>query len=186
MVLSFFLSPEEVLLEKVRKGEIDPEDIDLEELIRDFRQRLEELSSSELMPHAGRFILAISGLLKLKVERFLGVKENKVRKKKVRLEEVLQVISEQASSEDPDWMLYEIKVGRPPQGRKDTVQRAGNTLEESVPLHKEFRVEEYVEFLKRRGLYEFEELKSWLLWLQDRIERVRFLLAWLFLYQEHG
>lgn len=185
MVLSFFLSPEEVLLEKVRKGEIDPEDIDLEELIRDFRQRLEELSSSELMPHAGRFILAISGLLKLKVERFLGVKENKVRKKKVRLEEVLQVISEQASSEDPDWMLYEIKVGRP-QGRKDTVQRAGNTLEESVPLHKEFRVEEYVEFLKRRGLYEFEELKSWLLSLQDRIERIRFLLAWLFLYQEHG
>lgn len=184
MVLSFFLSPEEVLLEKVRKGEIDPEDIDLEELIRDFRQRLEELSSSELMPHAGRFILAISGLLKLKVERLLGAKENKVKKRKVKLEEVLQVISEEPVEEN-DWLLYEIKVGRP-QGRKDAVQRAGNTVEESVPLHKEFRVEEYVEFLKRRGLYEFEEFKSWLLSLQDRIERIRFLLAWLFLYQEHG
>lgn len=184
MVLSFFLSPEEVLLEKVRKGEIDPEDIDLEELIRDFRQRLEELSSSELMPYAGRFILAISGLLKLKVERLLGAKENKVKKRKVKLEEVLQVISEEPVEEN-DWLLYEIRVGRP-QGRKDAVQRAGNTLEESVPLHKEFRVEEYVEFLKRRGLYEFEEFKSWLLSLQDRIERIRFLLAWLFLYQEHG
>lgn len=117
-------------------------------------------------------------LLKLKVEKLFGVKEEKGKRRKVKLEEVLQAISEETQEEEVDLLLYEIKVGRP-QGSKDTVQRISFTLDEPLPLHKEFKIEDYIEALKRLNLYSFEELKSWLIKIEDHIERVRFFMAWL-------
>ncbi len=112
------------------------------------------------------------------VEKLFGVKEEKGKRRKVKLEEVLQAISEETQEEEVDLLLYEIKVGRP-QGSKDTVQRISFTLDEPLPLHKEFKIEDYIEALKRLNLYSFEELKSWLIKIEDHIERVRFFMAWL-------
>lgn len=98
--------PEERILEKVRRGEIDPEDIDIEKLIEDFRKSLEGLKSADLMPYAGRFIYAIAGLLKLKVEKLFRVETPKEGRKKVKLEEVLQAISSEEKEGEENLHLY--------------------------------------------------------------------------------
>jgi len=87
------LSPYEFLLEKVQRKEIDPEDVDINGLIEEFKQQVERLSSVELFFQAGSFLQAMTRLLKLKTERLLGVspKEEK-RKPKIELEEVLKAI----------------------------------------------------------------------------------------------
>ncbi|MFN3263795.1 MAG: hypothetical protein ACK42C_02705 [Aquificaceae bacterium] len=167
-------SPYHYLLLKAQRGQLDPEDIDLEELVRDFKEKIQELSSQELLREAGSFIEAITELLKLKLYK-LFPSEKKERKPRVRLEEVLKVLEPQEVSEDLDWLYsHSVHSGRP-LGSKDRTERF-KPEPERMPLHREFRIEEYQ---KTVAGMEWEELKSFLLKVEDRVERIRFLMAWL-------
>ena len=174
-------SPYEFLLEKVQKKEIDPEDVDINELIEEFKQQVERLSSVELFFQAGSFLQAMTRLLKLKTERLLGVspKEEK-RKPKIKLEEVLKVIEQEQDQEDILDSLWDYSVGLGRKiGSRDSIQRV-STKPEPIPLHKAFDPEEYRKLLEDLGLLEdFERLKEFLLFIEDRIERLRFFMAWL-------
>jgi len=75
------LSPYEFFLEKVQKREIDPEDVDINSLIEEFKQQVERLSSVELFFQAGSFLQAISRLLKLKADKLLGVSPKEEKRK---------------------------------------------------------------------------------------------------------
>ncbi|MEM2266005.1 MAG: segregation/condensation protein A [Candidatus Hadarchaeales archaeon] len=175
------LSPYEFLLEKVQRKEIDPEDVDINELIEEFKQQVERLSSVELFFQAGSFLQAMARLLKLKTERLLGAspKEEK-RKPKIKLEEVLKVIEQEQDQEDILDSLWDYSVGLGRKiGSRDSIQRV-STKPEPIPLHKAFNPEDYRKLLEDLGLLEdFERLKEFLLSIEDRIERLRFFMAWL-------
>ncbi|MFN3263293.1 MAG: hypothetical protein ACK42C_00145 [Aquificaceae bacterium] len=177
--MELLLSPYQLLLDKAQRGQIDPEDIDLQELIDDFRQRLSELSERELFFEAGAFLQAIAGLLKLKALKLLQEDRQEKREKKVRvrLEEVLKAIEPQ-KDESLDWLWdYSVHAGRP-QGRKDA-QKRETYRPESIPLHKSFDIEEYRQKLQELGIEDFDMLRDFLYRVPDRIERLRFFMAWL-------
>ena len=175
------LSPMELLLDKVQKGQINPEDIDLQSLIEAFRQEIDKLSSVDLFLQAGSFLKAMASLLKLKTERLLGAspKEEK-RKPKIKLEEVLKAIEQEQDQEDILDSLWDYSVGLGRKiGSRDSIQRV-STKPEPISLHKAFDPEEYRKLLEELGLLEdFDRLKEFLYRIGDRIERFRFFMAWL-------
>ncbi len=175
------LSPYEFLLEKVQRKEIDPEDVDINELIEEFKQQVERLSSVELFFQAGSFLQAMARLLKLKADKLLGVspKEEK-RKPKIKLEEVLKAIEQEQDREDILDSLWDYSVGLGRKvGSRDSIQRV-STKPEPIPLHKAFDPEEYRKLLKELGLLEdFERFREFLLSIENRTERLRFFMAWL-------
>ncbi len=177
------LSPVELLLDKVQKGQINPEDIDLQSLIEAFRQEIDKLSSVDLFLQAGSFLKAVASLLKLKTERLLGhpTKEEKVKPVRIKLEEVLKAIGQEENSQedvlDSLWD-FKIAVGRKT-GSKDSKERI-IAKPEPIPLHKAFDPEEYRKLLEKLGLLEdFERFKEFLYRIEDRIERLRFFMVWL-------
>ncbi len=176
------LSPYQLLLDKAQRGEVNPEDIDLQELIEDFRQRLSELSERELFFEAGVFLQAIVGLLRFKALKLLQEdrQEKKEKKVRVRLEEVLKAIEQEQDQEDILDSLWDYSVGLGRKiGSRDSIQRV-STKPEPIPLHKAFDPEEYRKLLEELGLLEdFERLKEFLYRIEDRIERLRFFMAWL-------
>ncbi len=171
------MEPIEVLLEKVERGEINPYDVDLKALIEDFRQRLGEVS----LPYVGLFLEAIVRLLKLELEYFFPSVEIKSREKKITLKEVKEAL-EDLNLEDL-LPVYQVPVGRP-KGSIGT-PRSITTEKESLdpPLHKTFSPKEYIRRLKEYGLEDWQDVERFLLSLTDRVERVRFLMAWL-IYQQ--
>ncbi len=176
------LSPMELLLDKVQKGQINPEDIDLQSLIEAFRQEIDKLSSVDLFLQAGSFLKAVASLLKLKTERLLGhpTKEEKAKPVRIKLEEVIKAIEQEQDQEDilDNLWDYSVRLGRKI-GSRDSIQRV-STKPEPIPLHKAFDPEEYRKLLEDLGLLEdFERLKEFLLSIEDRIERLRFFMVWL-------
>ncbi len=176
-------SPYEFLLEKVQRKEIDPEDVDINSLIEEFKQQVERLSSVELFFQAGSFLQAMASLLKLKAERLLEhpTKEEKVKPVRIKLEEVIKAIGQEENSQedvlDSLWD-FKIAVGRKT-GSKDSKERI-IAKPEPIPLHKAFDPEEYRKLLEELGLLEdFERFREFLYKIEDRIERLRFFMAWL-------
>lgn len=178
-----FSSPIEFLLEKAKRGEIDPEDINVKDLVEEFKKQVERLSGFELFHQAGAFLQAISSLLKLKVEKLLNFDTKEEKKKKIKLQEVIEVLKQEEEEEeigdDLEWLWdYKVRAGRP-QGSRDTQARESLAQMEKVPLYGEFKIEQYRKVLEEFGLYEFEDFEKWLAKIQDRVERVRFFMAWL-------
>ena len=176
------LSPMELLLDKVQKGQINPEDIDLQSLLEGFRQEIDKLSSVDLFLQAGSFLKAVASLLKLKTERLLGhpTKEEKAKPVRIKLEEVIKAIEQEQDQEDILDSLWDYSVGLGRKiGSRDSIQRV-STKPEPISLHKAFDPEEYRNLLEELGLLEdFERLKEFLYRIEDRIERLRFFMVWL-------
>lgn len=130
---------------------------------------------------AGEFLLAIAKLLKLKVDKMLGVGEKTRRQRqRVKLSEVVEVLKQE---EDLEWLYgYEVRVGRP-KGSKDTKERP-NHESEHIHLYKEFRIQEYIKELKSHSVEDFTKLKTFLHSFADRIERIRFFMAWLVYFSD--
>ncbi|MGB9874301.1 MAG: segregation/condensation protein A, partial [Hydrogenobacter sp.] len=60
----------EYLYELVREGRIDAYDVDLTKLVKAFKEKAESLKGEEVLPLAGRFLLASVKIMKLKLEYF--------------------------------------------------------------------------------------------------------------------
>lgn len=168
----------EHLLQKVEEGEIDPYSIELEKLIEDFRRKATEMPEECIFRPAGKFLLLSVRLMKLQLEYFFPDPKPEV-KRSVRLQEAKEPLN--AIEEDP-LGEYFVMVGRR-QGtltQKQTSPEASENFE--LPLHRSFSLQEYARRLEELGLTDWESFKKFFYSLQDRVERVRFFVAWLYLF----
>ncbi len=125
MLDTIILSPYELILKEIRKGKIDPYDVDVRYLVDLFREHAKELENSEYLREAGRFLEASAKLIKLQVEDIFPTP--KPERKRITIKEVREVLVEDRDTYEQQYDLswlwgHEVKVGRPP-GAKDTVER---------------------------------------------------------------
>ncbi len=163
----------EYLYELVREGRIDAYDVDLTKLVEAFKEKAESLKEADLLPLAGRFLLASVKIMKLKLEYFFPPVVKQRERKKITIEEVKEVLEG-----DIDLYEYVVPVGRP-KGSKTQKVSVALSEPEDVPLHKDWRIEDYMRFLVEKNLLEWEEFERFFYSLKDKLERVRFFMAWL-------
>ncbi len=125
MRLASVLSPYELVIREIEKGNLDPFDIDLGYLIELFRKEAEDLKEWEYFEEAGRFLEASTKLMRLQVEEIFP--RPKPERKKITIKEVREVLVENEDTYEPEYDLswlweHEVKVGRPA-GAKDKQER---------------------------------------------------------------
>jgi len=119
------LSPYELVLQEIEKGNIDPFDINLEYLIDMFRREAENLKEWEYLEEAGRFLEVSAKLLKLQIEEIFP--RPKPDRKRITIKEVRDVLADTENNYEQQYDLswlwdHKVKAGRP-SGAKDRQER---------------------------------------------------------------
>ena len=174
------LSPYELVLREIEEGNLDPFDIDLGYLIELFRKEAEDLKEWEYFEEAGRFLEAVTKLLKLQIEDIFP--RPKPERKKITIKEVREALVENEDNYKPEYDLswlweHEVRVGRP-SGSKDRQERKLTWKEfwsqtESVPLHRETdyqRLAEEVRSLLKEGRFRIRTLTDFIAYLHAYME----------------
>ena len=173
MIKEKVLSPYELVLEEIKKGRVNPYDIDVFCLAKLFREIAKELESSEYLREAGRFLEASVKLLRLQVEEIFP--RPRPERKKITIKEVKEVLEENPAESEYDLSFiydYSPKIGRP-SGAKDRVKRKLTWTEfwaqaESVLLHKEVNYHELAKEVRekiKKGKFEIKNIRDFIAYL---------------------
>lgn len=177
------ITPISIIVEKARNGEIDPDDVNIEKLIEEFRLQIDTFTKVyELFMYASMFLDAITILMRLKLGKLLDTNLDNKKERKIKLKEVVEALQEIESDDNLDWLYtYQTKIGRKAGIKSKSYVK---TIEKfQVNLHKAFNVQEYVNKIKEMQFTDFKIFKDWLYTL-ERQEQVRFFIAFLFIYQD--
>ena len=172
------LSPYELLLKEIERGNLDPFNVNLEYLIKLFQEKTGELRSGDYFIEAGLFLQAVSRLLKLKVQTIFS--ESNSEKRKITIKEVKKVLGEAKGEgiDTLDWLyIYTPQVGRP-KGKAGVEKSKRISLEglfQNKPLlHRSGNID-----WKKEVERVYKEIKKGVFKIRNWIDLIAFLYAYM-------